>query len=69
MRSNPTYRIVGAALVLWLVVSPFTWRDLRRRPRESVRGPKWLWFLASANVSGSLAYWLVGRRDRLETEN
>jgi len=36
------------------------WRDLRRRSIDQIRGPKWLWWVASSNLSGSTAYWLVG---------
>ena len=40
-----------------------TWRDLRRRPDAAVRGSKRLWRLAATlNTTGSLAYWLFGRR-------
>ena len=56
--------LVTVALVTWAVVTPFMWRDLARRRPDEVRGPKWLWRLASANLSGSVAYWLVGRRPR-----
>jgi hypothetical protein len=54
-------------LVLVLVVHVFlarrTLRDLRRRPVSAVRGPKRLWRVwATTNTTGSLAYWLVGRR-------
>jgi hypothetical protein len=54
--------IAVAALAVWAIVTPFMWRDLSRRPRELVRGTKWLWWLASSNVSGSVAYWLLGRK-------
>ena len=56
-------RVVVLALLVWAIVTPFTWRDLRRRPREAVRGPKLLWWISSANLGGSLAYWLFGRRE------
>ena len=40
-----------------------TWRDLRERPAAQVRGDKRIWRVASVlNTSGSLTYWLVGRR-------
>ena len=53
---------VGVVLAIWSVVTPFMWRDLRSRSPEQVRGPNWLWWLLSSNLSGSAAYWLVGRR-------
>jgi len=57
------------ALVVRAMVTPLMWRDLRRRPLEQVRGPKWLWWIASSNLSGSAACWMLGRRqvDRLQT--
>lgn len=40
-----------------------TWISLARRPAEAVRGPRWLWFLATfINGFGSAAYWLFGRK-------
>lgn len=61
---NPRSRaVVVAALIVWAVVTPLVWRDLQRRTKEEVRGPKLLWRLASANLSGSVLYALVGRRN------
>ena len=54
---------VALAVLIWAVVTPYMWRDLRRRGPDQVRGPKWLWWIASANLSGSAAYWLWGRRE------
>ncbi len=52
-----------AILVVHLILARLTLRDLRRRPESAVRGPKGLWrFWATVNTTGSLAYWLVGRR-------
>ncbi len=61
--SDQQKRVVVVALVIHLVVLTLTWRDLDRRPQAAVRGPKRLWRLAATmNTSGSLAYWLFGRR-------
>ena len=55
--------LVVVILVAHLFIARFTLRDLRRRPDSAVRGPKRLWRVWSmANTTGSLAYWLVGRR-------
>jgi hypothetical protein len=62
-RSGTKRLAVVVAVVVWSVVTPFMWRDLRRRGPDQVRGPKWLWWIASANLSGSAAYWLFGRRE------
>ena len=56
-------KIVVVALVVHVIVLTLTWRDLSRRPAAAVRGPKRLWRVAATmNTSGSLAYWLFGRR-------
>ena len=56
-------QIVAVALVVHVIVLTLTWRDLGRRPAAAVRGPKGLWRLAATmNTTGSLAYWLFGRR-------
>jgi hypothetical protein len=60
-RSRTKKLAVVVAVLIWSVVTPLMWRDLRRRGPEQVRGPKWLWWIASANLSGSVAYWLFGR--------
>lgn len=44
-------------------VTTLTWRDLRRRPDDGVRGRKNLWRAVSTlNTGGSVAYWLFGRK-------
>ena len=43
--------------------------DLKRRPAEQVRGPKWLWASTAAlNTAGllPLAYFVAGRRTAAE---
>ena len=56
-------RILIVALIVHVIMLNLTWRDLRRRPASGVRGNKRVWRLASmANTSGSVAYWLIGRR-------
>ncbi len=55
--------ILGISLVVHAVIVVFTLRDLRRRPADAVRGPKWMWGVAATlNTSGSAAYWIFGRR-------
>jgi hypothetical protein len=56
-------KIAVAAVILNAIIASFTWRDLRRRPDALVRGPKVFWRVwSSLNTTGSVAYWLVGRR-------
>ena len=55
--------LLAVVLVVHLILARLTLRDLRRRPASAVRGPKRLWRLwAMANTTGSLAYWVFGRR-------
>ncbi len=56
-------RIIAVALVIHLIVLRLTWRDLRTRPDAGVRGNKRLWrMVATLNTTGSVAYWIFGRR-------
>ena len=56
-------KVILAVLVVHLVLAKLTWLDLRRRPAAAVRGRKRMWrFASSANTTGSVAYWLFGRR-------
>jgi len=57
-------RIALAVLVLAEVgLAALTWRDIRNRPAEEIRGSKWLWrVISTINPGNSVAYWLVGRR-------
>jgi hypothetical protein len=58
-KPNPIVLIlIGHALI-----GAVTWRDIKRRPAEQVRGSKTLWRILSAvNTLGSVGYWLIGRR-------
>ncbi len=56
-------RRVIPVLVAHAAITALTWRDLRRRPEDQVRGSKRLWRVASAmNTVGSVAYLAVGRK-------
>lgn len=60
-RPNPV--VLAAILLAHLGITALTWRDLRHRPADQVRGPKPLWrVLSAANTLGSLGYLLFGRR-------
>lgn len=46
-----------------IVVTAYTWRDLRRRTPDQVRGSKHFWRVTSgANTLGSLLYYVLGRK-------
>ncbi len=56
-------RLLAAIGVTHVVAMILTWRDLRNRPDEQVRGNKSVWRVASAvNIVGSATYWVFGRR-------
>jgi hypothetical protein len=56
-------KLYAALLVAHLIVTSLTWRDLRNRSVDEVRGPKRLWRVASAaNMGNSVAYVLFGRK-------
>jgi Na+/melibiose symporter-like transporter len=56
-------RILSMALVIHVIILTLTWRDLSKRPAAAVRGKKGMWRIASLlNTSGSVTYWLFGRR-------
>jgi hypothetical protein len=56
-------RVLLIVLVVHVLLLRLTWRDLRRRPDAAVRGKKRVWrFASSVNTTGSVAYWLFGRR-------
>lgn len=60
---KPSKPVLVIIAVVHLTAVTLTWRDLRSRPAAQVRGPKRIWQVASAlNTSGSVAYWLFGRR-------
>jgi hypothetical protein len=63
MRSRPK-RIALVALVLAEVgLAALTWRDLRCRPADEIRGSKRFWrVISTINPGNSVAYWLVGRK-------
>jgi hypothetical protein len=56
-------RVLLIVLVIHVLLLRLTWRDLHRRPDAAVRGKKRAWrFASSMNTTGSVAYWLFGRR-------
>jgi hypothetical protein len=51
------------AAIIELILTTLALRDLSRRSRSEVRGPKVLWVFASAvQPVGPILYFLVGRR-------
>jgi len=59
-RNRRLITILGVAEAVLLAAS--LW-DIKRRPAERIRGPKWMWrSLAFVSFVGPLAYFAVGRR-------
>jgi hypothetical protein len=62
-RRKPSPRVLAVIGIVHLAVTTLTWRDLRNRPADQVRGNKLMWrLLSGANTTGSAAYWLFGRK-------
>ncbi len=60
-------RVLAVVLVLHVLLGALTRMDLKGRPADAVRGPKRLWKVWSTlNTTGSVAYWLVGRKRVVE---
>ncbi len=56
-------RLLAALIAAHVVVAALTWRDIERRGADQIRGPKWVWRVASAAQMGNaLVYWLFARR-------
>ena len=63
MKRKPNKYVVAAVAAIEAVVAGLTFRDLKRRPPERIRGSKRFWRVISLIHPGnSIAYWLVGRR-------
>lgn len=57
------FKPLAVVIPAHIAVTAFTWRDLRSRAPEQVRGSKRFWRVAiGANTLGSLLYFTVGRR-------
>jgi hypothetical protein len=57
------FKPLAVVIPAHIAVTAFTWRDLRGRSPEEVRGSKRLWQVASgANTLGSLLYFTLGRK-------
>ena len=63
-------RALIVVLVIHVIVLNLTWRDLRHRPRLRRARPEAnvARVAAAMNTTGSVAYWLLGRRRLPELE-
>ena len=56
-------RALWALIALEIVLIVAAERDIQRRPADKIRGPKLLWrALATQNVIGPAAYFIIGKR-------
>jgi hypothetical protein len=61
-RNRRLITVLGAVEVVLMAVAMW---DIKRRPAEQIKGPKWLWrSLAFVSFVGPLAYFALGRRRR-----
>jgi hypothetical protein len=61
--SPAAQRGIWALVAFEAVLIAFTERDIHRRPARTLRGPKLLWrAVATQNVIGPAAYYLLGRK-------
>jgi hypothetical protein len=59
-RNRRLITILGVVEVVLLAAA--LW-DIKRRPAEQIKGPKWMWrALAFVNIVGPVSYFVVGRR-------
>jgi hypothetical protein len=62
-RWKPRRRVLVASLVIHVIVTAITLRDLSRRSDAQIRGPRWFWrVFAPLQMGNSAVYWLVGRK-------
>ncbi len=54
--------VVLALVAVQAILATIAERDLSSRPASQVRGPKFLWRIASLNTVGAVAYLVAGRR-------
>lgn len=61
--SSRNRRLITVLGVVEVVLLAAALWDIRRRPAERIRGPKWMWgALAFVDIVGPAAYFLFGRR-------
>jgi hypothetical protein len=63
MKRKPNKYVLATLAGAEVIIAALTFRDLKRRPPEQIRGSKRFWrVLSLINPGNSIAYWLVGRR-------
>jgi len=63
-RWKPSRPVLVALMVLHVIVTALTLRDLSQRSDAQVRGSRWFWrAFIPLQMGNSAVYWLVGRRN------
>jgi hypothetical protein len=63
-RWKPSRPVLVALVILHIIVTAITLRDLNRRSDVQVRGPRWFWrAFTPLQMGNSAVYWLVGRKN------
>jgi hypothetical protein len=63
-RWKPSRPVLVALVVLHIIVTAITLRDLSQRSDAQIRGPRWFWRLfAPLQMGNSAIYWVAGRRN------
>jgi hypothetical protein len=61
-RWRPSRPVLIGLVILHIIVTAFTLRDLSQRSDAQIRGPRWFWRVAAPlQMGNSAAYWLLGR--------
>ena len=56
-------KLLGRLAAAQAVIGFITLRDIKKRGKEGVRGPRFIWKIwGTTNTLGSLMYWKFGRR-------
>ncbi len=63
-RWKPSRPVLVVLVIVHIIVTAITLRDLNQRSDAQVRGPRWFWrVFAPLNAGNSAVYWLIGRRN------
>ena len=63
MKRKPPPLVLAALGLAHIGVTAWTWRDIRNRPADQIRGSKRFWQVVSAaNMGNAAVYWLIARR-------
>lgn len=63
MKHKPNKYVLAVLVAVEVISATLTFRDLKRRSAEEIRGSKRFWRIVSlVNPGNSIAYWVFGRR-------